>query len=132
ARTEDLSRPSPSSLPSVARRLDSPSPWPNSLERATSPRFAEATGRPRTTYLISLVLPWPRGHRHGYHRNRTVAARPELEMRACGNGHAGTRLQAHGLLPVGLAPPHLTGPADDVPDFIDGMVGYGAGYALWS
>jgi hypothetical protein len=36
-------------------------------------------------------------------------------------------LQGHGLLPLGLAPPHLPLPAQDVPDLFDGMVGHRPG-----
>jgi hypothetical protein len=48
-------------------------------------------------------------------------------MRARRNGHARTRLQEHSLLTLGLPPPHLPLPAQDVPDLVDEMVSHRPG-----
>jgi hypothetical protein len=53
-------------------------------------------------------------------------------MRACGNGHAGSGAQRYGFLPLGLPPPHLAVPMQDVPDLIDGVVGHGPGDLAWA
>jgi len=49
-------------------------------------------------------------------------------MRAHWNGDTGTGPQGNRLLPPGLPSPHLTLPAQDVPDLIDGPVSHGPGH----
>lgn len=49
-------------------------------------------------------------------------------MRPRGNGDTGTGAQGNRLLPPGLPSPHLTPPAQDVPDLIDGPVSHGPGH----
>ena len=51
-------------------------------------------------------------------------------MRAHGNGEAGSRAQWYRFLMVSLPTPHLTRPAQYVPDFIHGVVGHRTGYPV--
>ena len=95
-------------------------------------RLAALTGvtspsSPGTRDRVRLVRAGPGRHRHGHRGQRIAARAPELEMRAHWNGDAGTGPQGNRLLLPGLPPPHLTLPAQDVPDLIDGPVSHGPG-----
>ena len=76
---------------------------------------------------MGLVLARPGRHRDAHHRQRALASRAELEMRAGRDGYAGAWAQRNRFLPLGLTPPHLALPGQDVPDLIHGVVGHRPG-----
>src|SRR6266496_642785 len=79
--------------------------------------------RPRrvaTSTHITRLRTGPGRHRRAHRRQRPAGGGAELEMRARGNGQAGSGLEQHRLLPLALAPPHLPLAAEDIPDLLDG------------
>src|SRR5215471_4199711 len=83
--------------------------------------------RPFPDDLVGFIRARPGWHRHGHRPQRAILRRPELELRPRGDRQARPRYQRHRLLPGAVAAPHLTAPAQDVPDLLHMMMGHRPG-----